>query len=255
MHFYNPEENSVATNPNFLCSMSEINENLQNFQKIIFISNMILWRQKIQFSVLISLHKTFSPSTVNVRSKLWRFWKKRDFSKVWYFVWSSETKTASFNFDVSADNFSAKHGKCSYRVLKILKKKEIFQKFDFLFDLTRRRLQFSILISLPKSFLPSTGNVRSKFWRIWKEREVSKVLIFNWSYDKKTANLNFDFPAETFFAKHGKCSFKNLQNLKKNQIFQILFFHSKCSFGHVECSFNEPVKIFPPIFEKSFSSV
>ena len=209
MHFDNPEENSVATNPNFLCSMSEINENLQNFQKYIFMPNMILWRHKVQFSFLISLHKIFSPSTVNFRSKLWRFWKKI----------------------------------------------EIFQKFDFLFDLMRRRVQFSILIYLPKSFSPSTGNVRSKFWRTRNEREVSKVLIFDWSYDTKTANFNFDFPAETFFAKHGKCSFKNLQNLKKNQNFHILFFHSKCSFGHVECSFNEQVKIFPPIFEKSFSSV
>ena len=134
-------------------------------------------------------------------------------------------------------------------------KKEIFQKFDFLFDLTRRRLQFSILISLHKTFSPSTVNVRSKLWRFWKKREVSKVLIFDWSFDTKTAKFNFDFLAKTFFAKHGKCSFKNLQNLKKNQIFQILFFHSKCSFGHVESSFNEQVKIFPPIFEKSFFSI
>ena len=182
-------------------------EKKEIFQKFDILFDLL--RRRLQVSILIFLPIIFQPSTVNVRTEFWKFWKK----------------------------------------------KEIFQKFDFLFDLTRRRLQFSILISLPKSFLPSTGNVRSKFWRIWKEREVSKVLIFNWSNDKKTANLNFDFPAETFFAKHGKCSFKNLQNLKKNQIFQILFFHSKCSFGHVECSFNEPVKIFPPIFEKSFSSV
>ena len=45
----------VASNPRTLCSKSEINENLQKFQKIIFTFKMILWRHWVQFSILISL--------------------------------------------------------------------------------------------------------------------------------------------------------------------------------------------------------
>ena len=113
-NFDKPGKNSVATNPKISCSKSETNENLQNFQKIIFILKLILWRHRVQFSFLIPLPKTFSPSTVNVRSNFWRFWKKRDFSKVWFFVWSYETKTAIFNFDIPAEKFFARHGKCSF---------------------------------------------------------------------------------------------------------------------------------------------
>ena len=103
-------------------------------------------------------------------------------------------------------------------------KKEIFQKFDFLFDLMRRRLQLSILISLPKPFLPSTVILRSKFWRIGKNRELSEVWFFDWSFETKTAILNFDIPAEKFSAKHGKCSFKFLKKLKKSELSEVWFF-------------------------------
>ena len=138
-------------------------------------------------------------------------------------------------------------------VWKFLKKeREIFQKFDFLFDLTRRRLQFSILISLPKSFSPSTGNVRSKFWRLWKEREVSKVLIFDWSFDTKTAKFNFDFLAKTFFAKHGKCSFKNLQNLKKKSEFSNVVFSLKVFLWTRRMQFQRTGQIFSANFRKKF---
>ena len=132
-------------------------------------------------------------------------------------------------------------------------KKENFQKFDFLIHLLSRRLQFSILISLPKSFLPSTVIVRSKFWRIWEKRELSKIWFFDWSYETKTAFFNFDIPAEKILAKHSKCSFKVTKILKKKQNFQKKNY-SKCSFGHAECSFKKQVEIFPPRFKKSFSS-
>ena len=133
-------------------------------------------------------------------------------------------------------------------------KEENFQKFEFLIDLMRRRLQFSILISLPKTFLPSTVNVRWKFWRNWKKKRNSKKMIIFWSLETKAAISNFDIPAEIFLAKHSKCSFKVLKNLKKKQNFQKKFFNSKCSFGHAECSFKKQVEIFQPWFKKSFSS-
>ena len=124
--------------------------------------------------------------------------------------------------------------------------------FDILFDLTRQRLQFSILITQLKTFSPSTVIVCSKFWRSWKKRELSKVWFFDWSYETKTVTFNFDIPAKNFLLKHSKCSFKNVKSLKKNQNFQKLYFYSKCSFGHVECSFNKQVENFPPNFRKSF---
>ena len=44
------------------------------------------------------------------------------------------------------------------------------------------------------------------------------------------------------------------EEFEKKQNFQKLFFYSKCSIGHVECSFNKQAKNFPPRFKKSFSS-
>ena len=171
----------------------------ENSQKFDFLFDLM--RRKLHFSILISLRETFSPSTVNVRSKFWRIWKKNrtfrsmvfwlifwdedcnfqfwypcrklfrqarwmfvqkpeefekksELSEIWFFDWSFETKTAIFNFDIPAEMFFAKHGKCSFKVLKNLKKRN-FQKFGFLIDLLRRRLQFSILISLPNFFSPT----------------------------------------------------------------------------------------------------
>ena len=133
-NYFCQRENSVATNPKNLCSKSEKKEHSQNFQKIIFEKlnlNVIFWKQKVQFSILIALPKTFSPSTVNVRSKFWRIWKKRDFSKVWFFVWSYETKTATFNFDIPAETFFAKHGNSSFKILKNWEKKRTFRSLVF----------------------------------------------------------------------------------------------------------------------------
>ena len=59
------------------------------------------------------------------------FEKKRDFSKVWFFVWSYETKTAIFNFDIPAEKFFAKHGNCSFKFLKNWKKKRTFESLVF----------------------------------------------------------------------------------------------------------------------------
>ena len=121
----------VASNPRTLCSKSEISENLQKFQKIIFTFKMILWRHWVQFSILISLPESFSPSTVNVGSKFWKIWKKkRELSKIWIFDWSYETKTATFNFDNPAENFFGKHGNCSFKILKKLKKRD-FKNLTF----------------------------------------------------------------------------------------------------------------------------
>ena len=107
---------------------------------------MILWRHWVQISILIPVPKTFSPSTVNVRSKFWRFWKKR----------------------------------------------EIFQKFDCLFDLMRRKLHFSILLSLSENFLAKHG--KSSF-------KVLKSLKKNRTFKKSVFNSKFSFG-------HVECSFK-----------------------------------------------
>ena len=150
--FDNPGENSVATNPNFLCSPSKKNENLKNFQNLIFIFKMILWRHRVQFSILISLSKNFSPSTVNVRSKFWRIWKKEYFQKFDFFDWSYETKTATFNFHIPAENFFAKHGICSFKILKKLRKREFSKIWFFVWSYETKTAIFIFDIRAEKVF-------------------------------------------------------------------------------------------------------
>ena len=72
------------------------------------------------------------------------FDKKRELSKVWFFDWSYKTKTAILNFDVPAENFFAKHGKCSFKVPKNLQKKSELSKVVFLLEvfLWTLRVQF-----------------------------------------------------------------------------------------------------------------
>ena len=132
-------------------------------------------------------------------------------------------------------------------------KEENFQKFEFLIDLLRRWLQLSILISLPKTFSPSTVIVRSKFRRNWKKREVSKIWFFDWSFETKTAIFNFDNPAEIFFTTNPVIFFQWSESIEKTELSKKNF-NSKCSFGHAECSFKKQVEIFQPWFKKSFSS-
>ena len=96
--FDKPGENSVASSPKQLCSNSEKNENLLNFQKFFFNLKMILWRHRVQFSILIPLPRTFSPSTVIVRSKFWRFWKKKRFFKSLIFCLILWDEDCNFQF-------------------------------------------------------------------------------------------------------------------------------------------------------------
>ena len=270
-------------------------------------------------------------------------WKLAKLSKIYFNLQidTPKTKSTIFNFDTPAQKFFAKHGKCSFKVLKNLINKENFQNFDFLIDLVRRKLHFSILISLPKTFSPSTVNVRSKFRIVWKKTELPKKILlkmFLWTrrmqfwetgrrfsatvqkkfllklchfyYQHLEENSYrhleclFDNPGENSVATNPKILYskseinKNFQNFRKIQSiifipnmilwrhkvqfsflislhktfsssrvnvrskiwrvwkkirsFKSCFFYSKCSFGHVECSFNKQVKNFPPSFKKSF---
>ena len=107
-------------------------------------------------------------------------WKLTKLSKNYFYPQHDFLKIlgTSFIFDIPAHNFSAKHGKFPFKFLKNLVNKENLQKFDFLIDLMRRKLHFSILISLPKTFSPSTINVRSKFRRVWKKNRTFKKNFF-----------------------------------------------------------------------------
>ena len=193
-------------------------------------------------------------STVNVRSKFWRLWKKRDFSKVWFFVWSYETKTAFFKFDIPAEKFFAKHGKCSFKVLKNWKKKRTSRSLNFWLNFWDEDCSFQIWYPCWKLFRQALWMFVQKSEEFEKTSELSEVWFFDWSFETKTAIINFDIPAEMFFAKHGERSFKNLKCLKKIRTLGNCFFTKKCSFGHVECSFIKQVKIFLPRFKKSLSS-
>ena len=177
-------------------------------------------RRKLQFSILISLPKSFSPSTVKVWWKFWRIWKKRGPSEVWFFDWTFETKTAIFKFDIPAENFFAKHGECSFKNLKSSKKNQNFQKFGFLIDPLRRRLQFSILITLPKIFSSSTVNVRSKTWRVWKKIRTFRSFVFWLIFWDEDCNFQFWYPCRNVFPKHENCSFKVLKILIEKDSFR-----------------------------------
>ena len=71
---------------------------LTKFQKNFFIRNMILWRHKVQLSILISLPKTFPSSTVNVRSEFWKFFKKKRFFKCFIFCLILRDEDCKFHF-------------------------------------------------------------------------------------------------------------------------------------------------------------
>ena len=125
--------------------------------------------------------------------------------------------------------------------------------FDILFDLTRRRLQVSILISLPKSFSSSTVNVRSKFWRIWKKDNLQK---FDFFIDpmRRRLQLSILISLPKTFSPSTVIVPSKFRRVWKTRDLSKKVFYSKCSFGHVECSFKKQVEISPPWFKKSFSS-
>ena len=116
---------------------------------------MILWRLRVQFAILIPLPKTFSPSTVNVRSELWKFFKKKEIFQMFDILFDLTRRRLQFSILISLlKSFSPSTVNVRSKFWRIWKK-ENFQKFDILIDLLRRRLQFSILISLPKNFSPN----------------------------------------------------------------------------------------------------
>ena len=120
--------------------------------------------------------------------------------------------------------------------------------------LWRLRVQFSILIPLPKTFSPSTVNVRSEFWKIFWKKRIFKKLIFWLILWHEDCKFQFWFPLRNVFCQaRYRLVQKSAVFEKKSEISNVVF-HSNCSFGHVECSFNEQVKILPAIFGKSFSS-
>ena len=168
-------------------------------------------------------------------------------------TWYSEDIKYSFHFWYPCTKLFRQAGCMFVQSSKEFEKKENSQKFDFLFDLMRRRLQFSILISLPKRFFAEHGNCSFKVLKNLKKRELSEIWFFDWSFERKTAFFNFDIPAKKFSAEHGNCSFEVLKNLKKRELSKVWFFdrsyetktaffnfvipagnflakHSKCSF-------------------------
>ena len=69
------------------------NWKLTKLSKKFFIFKMILWRHRVHFSILISLPENFSRSTLNVRSNLWKFWKKEKTFKnliFWLILWDED---------------------------------------------------------------------------------------------------------------------------------------------------------------------
>ena len=180
----------------------------------------------------------------NCSFKVLKNLKKKELPKVWFFDWPYETKTATFNFDIPAEIFSAEHGNCSFEVLKNLKKKENFQRFDFLKDLMRRKLHFSILISLSKPFSSSTVNVRSKFWRIWKKR-FFKCLIFLINLMRRRLQFSILIPLpKTFSPSTVNVRSKFRRVWKKRDFSEVWFFDWSFETKTAIFNFDTPAKNF-----------
>ena len=160
-------------------------------------------------------------------------WELAKVSKNYFYpqIDTLKTKSTIFDFDTPAQKFFAKHGKCSFKVLKNLTNKENFQKFDFLIDIMRRKLHFSILISLPKTFSPSTVNVRSKFRIVWNKNRTFKkkfLKMFFW-----TRRLQFWETGRSFSA-----------TVQKKFLLKLCHFYyhhlEDNSYIHLECLFENP---------------
>ena len=76
-----------------------------------FSPKMILWRNRVHLLILICLPKTFSSSTVMVRSKFRRLWKKRELSKVWVFYSKSSSGHVECSFIKHIKNYPPKFKK------------------------------------------------------------------------------------------------------------------------------------------------
>ena len=220
----------------------------QNFQKFGFLIDLL--RRRLQFSILISLPKFFSPTRWRFVQKPEEFEKKQYFQKFCFLI-DILRRRLQFSILIPLPKcFSPSTVNVRSNFWRIWKK-ENFKKFDFLIDHLRQRLQFSNLISLLKTFSPSTVNVRSKIWRIWKNIRTFRSLVFWLIFWDEDRNYQFWHPCRKFFRQAWWMFVQKPEEIeKKNQNFQKLFLYSKCSFGQVECSFDKQVKIFPPTFKK-----
>ena len=82
--------------------------------------------------------------------------------------------TATFNFDIPAENFFAKHSNCSFKILKKLKKKREVSKiwfFDWSFETKTAFFNFDIPAD---NFLAKHSKSSFKFPKSLKKTELSK---------------------------------------------------------------------------------
>ena len=156
-------------------------------------------RRRLQLSILITLPKNFSPSTVIVRSKFWRSWKKRELSKVWFFDWSYETKTAFFSFDNPAQNFLAKHSKGSFKFRRVWKKRELSEVwfFDWSFEMKTAIFNFDIPA---EKFFAEHVNCSFKFLKNLKKKRTFKSLIFWLIFWDEDCSFQFWYPCRKLFS-------------------------------------------------------
>ena len=111
MHFWQPAWKLCCHKSKRFMFQVRIKKNLQNFQKIIYILKMILWRHRVHFSILLFLPEKFSPRTVNVRSKFWRVWKKNQNFQKLFFYSKRSFGHVDCSFNKQVENFPAKFQK------------------------------------------------------------------------------------------------------------------------------------------------
>ena len=88
----------------------------------------------------------------------------------------------------------------------------------------RYKVQVSILISLPKTFWPSTVNVRSKFWRNWKTKRTFKSLIFWLILWDENCIFKFWYPCRKLFHQAQWMFVQSSEEFEKNRTSKKIFF-------------------------------
>ena len=104
----------------------------------------------------------------------------------------------------------------------------------------------TLLPQIQKIYVPSPN--KRKNYKTFKKL----FLTSKWYSEDIEYNFQLCYPCPKIFRQERWMFVQNFEEFKKNQNFQKLYFYSKCSFGHVDCSFNKQDENFPPNFRQSF---
>ena len=136
-----------------------------------------LMGRRLQLSILITLPKTFSASTVIVRSKFWRSWKKENFQKLDFLIDLLRRRLQLSILISLPKSFSPSTVFVRSKFWRICKKRTFKRLFFHWFSETKTAIfNFDIPAEI---FLANTVNLRSKVRRVWKKQNFQKVFFYS----------------------------------------------------------------------------